>query len=648
MECYYDYKIRTDELVYFEDYVAKKQGLRILTISIPAERMAMNMNLSDELLSLYSKPLPATRAGALYSAFSYPTKISPESIAVFIASHTKPGDTILDPFGGSCTTGIATHLCAKPTPEVLELANKLDAPVVWGPRTAYIYELSVLGAFIGRVMCNPPDSKEFLEAAEKLISNSEKEIGDVYSAIDDKGCKGTIRHAIWSDILECGQCGSQISFWDAMVNMNPLYIKTEFKCSKCGYTANSSEVNRVYETFNDRVLGSRELRRKRVLKRIYGRTGKRNWWRPATAMDEEVLRYTESLPIPSTVPIAKIAWGDLYRSGYHKGITHIHHFYTPRNLIVMGKLWEHIDFARGDLQDALKLLILSYNSTHATLMTRVVVKSGQKDFVVTGAQSGVLYISSLPLEKNLFEGLRRKAKTLAKAFNTICGNESNVHVIQGSSTQINLADKSVDYVFTDPPFGDFIPYSEINFLNEVWLGKTTDNKEEVIISPSQNKSIDRYGDMMEQVFKEISRTLTDEGKATVVFHSSKASVWGALKKAYQNAGFQVKVSSVLDKLQGSFKQVTSKIKVKGDPLLLLTKGSHTPLKIGKKINDDDVISKLILQASDSNDPKELTPERLYARFVAVYLKNNMEVPMNASHFYNKARQLLEGQKWRRA
>jgi hypothetical protein len=40
------------------------------------------------------RPLAATRTGAVYTAFPYPTKISPEAIALFIAAHTQPGDTV--------------------------------------------------------------------------------------------------------------------------------------------------------------------------------------------------------------------------------------------------------------------------------------------------------------------------------------------------------------------------------------------------------------------------------------------------------------------------------------------------------------------------------------------------------------------------
>jgi hypothetical protein len=39
--------------------------------------------------------------------------------------------------------------------------------------------------------------------------------------------------------------------------------------------------------------------------------------------------------------------------------------------------------------------------------------------VTTSAQSGVLYVSGLPVEKNLFKGLRRKLKTIVQAFETI-------------------------------------------------------------------------------------------------------------------------------------------------------------------------------------------------------------------------------------
>jgi hypothetical protein len=104
--------------------------------------------------------------GPLYNAFSYPTKISPEAIAVFIATHTEPGGKVLDVFGGSGTTGLAALLCDKPTEEMRQMAAELGVSPVWGPREAEIYELSTLGSFVAATLSSPPDPISFAKAAK--------------------------------------------------------------------------------------------------------------------------------------------------------------------------------------------------------------------------------------------------------------------------------------------------------------------------------------------------------------------------------------------------------------------------------------------------------------------------------------------------
>lgn len=595
----------------------------------------------EDLKSLYSKPLPSSRSGDLFSAFSYPTKISPESIAVFIASHTKPGDVILDTFGGVGTTGLAVKLCANPTTEVKEIAKKLNAQVVWGHRKAVIYELSTIGAFAAEVMCNPPKSKEFIEAANQLIDSGESSVGEVYATVDPQNKKGKIRYTIWSDVFKCGKCGKEIVFGDAAVSKAPLAISSTFKCPNCGFVSEYGKNKPVYEQIHDPVLNKNIEKRKRIPWRIYGKTNNDRWSRKATKKDKQIVELVSKRILPDCIPVVEIPWGDLYRSGYHKGISHAHHFYSPRNLFVMGSIWEKISSFPREIQNALKLLVISYNTTHSTLMTRVVVKSGQKDLVITGAQPGVLYISNLPVEKNIFDGLRRKTKTIAKAFEIInnCGGE--VKVVNKSSTKMDLRDKSIDYVFTDPPFGDFIPYAEINFLNEAWLGNVTNNEEEIVISASNKKTVDNYGQLMGKVFKEIARTLKDKGNATVVFHSSNSEVWNVFQKAYVDAGFNVELSTVLNKSQGSFKQVVAGESVKGDPLILLSKNAALQTGLIKGYEIDDFCKELLRKSKLSKDNDEQTLERLYSRFILNCLKNNMKVPISAHGFYEKVQTLLE-------
>ena len=81
---------------------------------------------------------------------------------------------------------------------------------------------------------------------------------------------------------------------------------------------------------------------------------------------------------------------------------------------------------------------------------------------------------------------------------------------------------------------------------------------------------------MSTVFGEVARVLADDGLATVVFHSAKASIWRSLVQAYRDARLSVEQStSVLDKTQASFKQVVATTKVMGDPLILLSKTTRT-------------------------------------------------------------------------
>ena len=177
-------------------------------------------------------------------------------------------------------------------------------------------------------------------------------------------------------------------------------------------------------------------------------------------------------------------------------------------------------------------------------MTRVVAKRNAKDFVLTGAQSGVLYISKLPVEKNILLGLKRKSIPFEEAYGLLekCTGELIIH--NSSSEKMLEKTGSIDFVFTDPPFGDFIPYAEVNQINELWLNHTTDREKEIIISPSQEKSVADYQCMLTRVFTEISRVLKPDHYAAVVFHAAKAKIWEAFEHAILDSGLAVCMTSI--------------------------------------------------------------------------------------------------------
>ena len=597
-------------------------------------QIAAQSKTASAFEALYRGSLPASRGGHLYRAFPYPTKIAPEAIALFIAAHTQPGNTVFDGFAGSGTTGLAALLCGNPPVDVRAAAAREGLQVAWGPRNAVLYELGALGAFVAATLTNPPRPADFRNAAEEVLDAADQQIGWMYAARDDSRGTGTIRHMVWSERLRCPQCRSVASLWDGAVSRAPARIAAQWTCPHCAYSPPADAAERLVETTPDDLLGTACLARVRKPAWLYGRTGRTNWSRRANAADFALLEEIQRTPPPDCVPVVEIPWGDLHRRGYHRGITHLHHLYTRRNLIVLATLWQHAASFPETVRDALRFWLLSYNAAHATIMARVVAKSNQNELVVTSAQPGVLYVSGLPVEKNLLAGLRRKLATITNAFAAIHGREGRVEVRQQSSCHVDLPDHSVDYVFTDPPFGGNIPYAEVNFVNEAWLGRYTQRTDEAIISSSQNKGVADYQRLLTQSLAEMRRVLRPGGKATLAFHSSSTQVWRALQRAHTDAGFDVQDAGVLDKTQGSFKQVTANT-VRGDAVLLLRRRAADSqcANPGVAANPWWPVAEQIFQDASTLPAAERSAQTLYSRLVNHFLVRHQQVPINAASFY---------------
>lgn len=582
---------------------------------------------NQKIKDLFSKPLPSSRSGAFYNTFPYPTKISPESIAVYIACSTQPGETVLDSFAGSGSTGIAAILCEHPTEKMLEIAEQLDAKPIWGMRNAVLYEIGTYASFATKTLTNRLKSSDYSRVVNDFIAKAEDELESLYTAVDPCGNKGIIRYAIWTEILVCPSCGQEIPYFENGTTRNPVTFANDILCPHCNKFHSVSDLAFVSEEYFDKVLQKTSSRKKRKLAWVYGTTNGKNWDRAATTDDEIQILEIEREFEPIMTPRA-ITWGDLHRSGYHYGITHLHHFYTIRNYVVMSRLWKLAESYPDREADALKLLLLSYNAAHCTLMTRVVAKQNAKDFVLTSAQSGVLYISKLPVEKNILLGLKRKSKPFEDAYRLLENCSGQIDVRNMSSAKMVEENQSIDFVFTDPPFGDFIPYSEVNQINELWLPAVTKQSEEIIISNSQSKDVDTYRNMLASVFSELGRVVKDGHHIAVVFHAAKASVWQAFSTAVQISGLEITHSSILDKVQSSFKQVVSKSSVQGDPLFLLSKQSQTERS---QISDADILKQIISTTPHHTD---IEIRHCYSLYIGKCLENDITVCMDAKQVYD--------------
>ncbi len=174
-----------------------------------------------------------------------------------------------------------------------------------------------------------------------------------------------------------------------------------------------------------------------------------------------------------------------------------------------------------------------------------------------------------------------------------------------------------DYIFTDPPFGGNIMYSELNFMYEAWLKVFTNNKQEAIINDAQKKGLSDYQRLMEQCFSEFYRILKPKRWMTVEFHNSLNSVWNSIQEVMMRAGFVVADVRTLDKQQGTFKQVTTTTAVKQDLIITAYKPSEYFIEFfHKNKGSKNVVWEFIRQHlaqlpifSESKSALEILPER---------------------------------------
>lgn len=97
---------------------------------------------------------------------------------------------------------------------------------------------------------------------------------------------------------------------------------------------------------------------------------------------------------------------------------------------------------------------------------------------------------------------------------------------------------SVDYVLTDPPYGDAIQYSELSFVWNAWLKQQFETAGEIIVNPCQAKDTSEYVKMLNDAFREIKRTLKRDKFFTLAFQSKDVELWRDVATILREQGFQ--------------------------------------------------------------------------------------------------------------
>lgn len=261
--------------------------------------------------------------------------------------------------------------------------------------------------------------------------------------------------------------------------------------------------------------------------------------------------------------------------------------------------------------------------------------------------NGTLNIFSLNVELNPTSILNRKIKSFAETENASrCFGLASV----ASATALPILSDSVDYIFTDPPFGENIMYSEMNSLWEAWLQVRTNNKKEVIMNRSQKKRLPEYQHLMLESLSEFYRVLKPGRWLTLEFSNTSAAVWNSIQNAMQSVGFVIVNVAGLDKQQGSYNSVVTTTAVKQDLVITCYKPTAELTEKMQRSGDTaenvwDFVGELLLhlpihlqRENKTTAVVERSPKILFDRMIAYYVQHGYPVPMDAQEFQQGLRE----------
>ena len=161
---------------------------------------------------------------------------------------------------------------------------------------------------------------------------------------------------------------------------------------------------------------------------------------------------------------------------------------------------------------------------------------------------------------------------------------------QADATNLKeINDKSIDYIYTDPPYGAKIPYLDLSAMWNAWLDFPVDKslkEKECIEKGSLNKSRDEYYTLMKESLKEMYRVLKFNRWLSFVFQHQDPKLWQLLVDAAEEVGFEYAGSVRQNNGQTTFKKRQNPFSVLSGQLILHFKKVDNPKTRAREVLGD--------------------------------------------------------------
>jgi len=220
-------------------------------------------------------------------------------------------------------------------------------------------------------------------------------------------------------------------------------------------------------------------------------------------------------------------------------------------------------------------------------------------------------------------------------------------ILNGDSSRLPIPDASVDAIVTDPPYFDFIHYSELSDFFFSWLSLVLrdrypwfSRKDSSSDGEVQHKDPLAFARQLTAVFTEARRVLKDEGVLAFSFHHSRAEGWAAIYEAVNKAGMTVVAAyPVHAELKASTPKNAAKSPISIDAILVCRKRmSAAPSSLRNNGIQDLVHS--IIQKFENHDSTLSDKDRF------VIYASQMLIQRSADNLsFDEIKQAIEDSKW---
>jgi len=239
-----------------------------------------------------------------------------------------------------------------------------------------------------------------------------------------------------------------------------------------------------------------------------------------------------------------------YQLPKNSDVPRVEDLFTYRQLLGLSELYHHIQCVedavyRNLLRYAFSATLYMCNRTFISAKGRKESRGGSSIFSIYRYKVAKSTVELNPW--TIFTGRVRRLIACKKETNLLIGahpgGSTHAKFIKGYAQRLTeyIQPESVDYVFTDPPYGAHIAYLDLTRMWDAWFGFETtseDRQEETIEGGDANHSAEHFKRKLADGIDQIFKVLKYDRWLSLVFAHREPAMWDIIIKASEAAGFE--------------------------------------------------------------------------------------------------------------